>query len=244
MTTGRVDVHSHLIPGVDDGCRDVAESLACARLLVQAGYTHSFCTPHVLPNWPENNVANIRRWTAQLQSELDRAGVPLRLIPGGEITLREETATTALDALVSFGLARKFVLVDLWADRLPAFFVPTIRWLQRQNVKVILAHPERMEAVQRQPELADYFQEIGLLLQGNLQCFSDPVGEARRRTVERFLLEGRYFLLGTDLHNLSSLPTRLEGLKRAADLVGEETVNRLTVDNPRQLLPDPDHAGS
>jgi hypothetical protein len=43
----RIDVHSHLLPGVDDGCRDVAESVACARLMVDAGYTHSYCTPHI-----------------------------------------------------------------------------------------------------------------------------------------------------------------------------------------------------
>ena len=97
--------------------------------------------------------------------------------------------------------------------------------------------PERMTAVQNQPELADRFVEMGLMLQGNLQCFSDPPGSATRRTVERFLLEDRYFVLGTDLHNLSSLPMRLEGLRRTIDLVGRETVDRLTVHNPRQLFP-------
>jgi tyrosine-protein phosphatase YwqE len=101
---------------------------------------------------------------------------------------------------------------------------------------VILAHPERMAAVQNQPELADRFAEMGLLLQGNLQCFSDPPAAPTRRTVERFLLEGRYFLLGSDLHNLASLPMRIEGLKRATDLVGAETIDRLTVENPRLLM--------
>ena len=237
MTTGRIDVHSHLIPGVDDGCRDVAESIACARLLVEAGYTHSFCTPHVLPEFPENTVANITRKTRELQAALDGAGVSLKLIPGGEITIREKTSATAADALVSFGMGRKFVLVDMWVDRLPPYFRPTIEWLQGHGVKVILAHPERMEAVQRDPELVSSFQELGLLLQGNLQCFSDPPGEPRRRLVERFLLEDRYFLLGSDLHNVGSLPTRMQGLGRAIDLVGDETVNRLTMDHPRQLLP-------
>jgi len=92
-------------------------------------------------------------------------------------------------------------------------------------------------------ESANNSLKLGLLLQGNLQCFSDPIGSPTRRTVERFLLEGRYFLLGSDLHNLASLPMRLDGLKRAIDLVGEETVDRLTMDNPRQLLPS-SHAGT
>jgi protein-tyrosine phosphatase len=237
MTPGRIDVHSHLLPGVDDGCRNVAESIACARLMVDAGYTHSFCTPHVWPHLRDNTAANIPRLTAELQWALDANHVPLNLIPGGEINLREDTPTTAPGELVSFGMLRKFVLIDLWAETLPRFFLPSIKWLQSQGVKVILAHPERMAAVQKQPDLADYFGEIGLLLQGNLQCFSDPTGSPTRRVVERFLIEGRYFLLGSDLHNLASLPMRLDGLKRAINLVGEETVNRLTMENPRRLVP-------
>ena len=241
--TGRIDVHSHLLPGCDDGCKTVQESVACARMMAAAGYTHSFCTPHVWPHLTENTAANIPVQTGRLQEALDLAGVPLRLVPGGEINLRPDTPETAADALVSFGMLRRFVLIDLWADRLPDFFRPAVRWLQQQRVKVVLAHPERMAAVQKEPGLADHFAELGLLLQGNLQCFSDPAGSATRRTVERFLREGRYFVLGSDLHNLSSLPMRLEGLKRAVDLVGAETVDRLTIDNPRQLLPRT-HAGS
>jgi protein-tyrosine phosphatase len=235
--TGRIDVHSHLLPGLDDGCRHLDESIACARMMAGAGYTHSFCTPHIWPNLPNNTVANIPRYTADLQSALDEAGVALKLIPGGELNLRADTPWSQVENLVSYGMGQKFVLIDLWAETLPPFFRPGMEWLQAQGVKVILAHPERMAAVQREPELADAFAEIGLLLQGNLQCFSDPAGSPTRRTVERFLLEGRYFVLGSDLHNLPSLPMRLEGLKRATELGGEELVNRLTIENPRQLLP-------
>ena len=237
MTTGRIDVHSHLLPGCDDGCRSLDESIACARMMVAAGYTHSFCTPHVWPNLPGNSAEKIPRQVAVLQSALDGAGVPLRLIPGGEINLRADTPWTAVEALVSFGMQRKVVLIDLWADRLPPFFEPAIQWFQAMDFKVVLAHPERMAAVQRDPDLADYFSEIGLLLQGNLQCFSDPLGSPTRSVVERYLLEGRYFMLGSDLHNLASLPMRLDGLRRAIDLAGEEPINRLTITNPRGLLP-------
>ena len=91
--TGRIDVHSHLLPGVDDGCRELRESIACARQLVAAGYTHSFCTPHVWPGLPENRRTNIVYWTERLQRELDAAGVPLRLVPGGEINLTPDYYT-------------------------------------------------------------------------------------------------------------------------------------------------------
>src|SRR3569623_3730047 len=95
--TGRIDGHSHQIPGVDDGCRTVDEPIACARELVAAGYTHSFCTPHIWPNLPENNVKTIVEKVRQLQAALDQAFVPLKLLPGGEITLREDTSAPAAE---------------------------------------------------------------------------------------------------------------------------------------------------
>jgi protein-tyrosine phosphatase len=234
---GRIDVHSHLLPSIDDGCKSVKESVDCATRMVQAGYTHSFCTPHIWPSLPDNNIASIREHVNRLQAALDRAGVPLKLYPGGEINLRPDTPELCAEELVSFAMAGKFVLVDLWADRLPDFFEPVVRWLSGQGAQVILAHPERMKAVQDDPDLADRFLEMGLKLQGNLQCLGDPPGMATRVVGERFLTEGKYFLLGSDLHNLHSLPVRLEGLRRAIQLVGEQAVKELTVTNPRMLLP-------
>jgi protein-tyrosine phosphatase len=234
---GRVDVHSHLLPGVDDGCQTLDESLACARVLVSEGYTHSFCTPHVWPSLPLNTVDNIRRMVADLQIQLEKARIPLRLLPGGEINLREDTLHTPPEALISYDMDGRFVLIDLWAERIPEFFAPNVRWLKSRGAKVILAHPERMRAVQSDPDLADYFAELGLLLQGNLQCFGDPPHAETRRVAEQFLGEGRYFMLGSDLHNLKSLPVRIAGLHRVLETAGEEMTWRLTSTNPRQLLP-------
>ena len=238
-TTGRIDVHAHLLPGIDDGCKTVDESIACARKLVAAGYTHGFCTPHVWPDLPHNTVGQIPRRVADLQQHLDAAGVRLRLFPGGELNLRPDMPESTAETIVSYGMRRRFVLFDIWADRLPAFFKPTVRWLQSAGVTVLMAHPERMRAVQHDPGLIRLFtDELGLLLQGNLQCFSDPVGTPTRTLAERFMQEQAYFVLGTDLHNPQSMDVRLNGLRRAADLFGDAEVNRLTIDHPRQILRD------
>lgn len=234
---GRIDVHSHLLPGVDDGCPTLDESLACARVLVGQGYTHSFCTPHIWPSLPENTPSNIRRRVAELQAALDAASIPLRLLAGGELNLREDTLSTLPESLVSYDMAGRFVLMDLWAEKIPPFFAPNVRWLQSQGATVVLAHPERMRAVQIDPGLADYFAELGLLLQGNLQCFADPPHMDTRRVAERFLEEERYFMLGSDLHNMKSLPIRMAGLRRATELAGEEVVWKLTSIDPKRLLP-------
>jgi protein-tyrosine phosphatase len=234
---GRCDVHSHLLPNIDDGCASLEESIACARQLVDAGYTHSFCTPHIWPSFPQNTIGNITQHVSRLQEAFDAAGVKLRLIPGGELNLRPEFINTPPRELVTYAMAGKHVLIDFWAERLPPFFEPAMRWMQSLGLIVVLAHPERVRAIQMEPELADKFAEMGLLLQGNLQCFGDPPHSASRALAEQYLFEGRYFMLGSDTHNLETLPVRLKGLNRAIELIGEEKVMELTRDHPLTLVP-------
>jgi protein-tyrosine phosphatase len=233
---GRIDVHSHLLPGVDDGCATAEDSIRCARAMVAAGYSQLFCTPHVWPGQLDTTTASIVPRVAALQLILDEHSVPLRLHPGGELTLRVDLPTWPAERFVTYGMRDRFVLFDLWAERLPEFFEPCVKFLQSRGLTCILAHPERMRAVQDQPELADYFTSIGLQLQGNLQCFSDPHHSHTRRVAEQFLKERRYFLLGSDLHNPVSLPARLRGLENAIGLAGEAEIDRLTVQNPTTLL--------
>ena len=233
----RIDVHSHLLPGVDDGCKSVEESIQCARLLVAAGYSHCFCTPHVCTGHHNQTRLTVPRWTGELQSALDTAGVPLRVLPGSELNLHPAVMQTPSEQIISMAGAGRFILVDMWAEKLPDWFAPAIRWLQDMTLTVILAHPERMRAVQDAPELADTFAQMGVLLQGNLQCFADRPGADTRRTAERFVSEGRYFLLGSDTHSVDGLKTRLLGLQNAIDFAGEEAIDVLTRQNPRQLLP-------
>ncbi|HET6246881.1 MAG TPA: CpsB/CapC family capsule biosynthesis tyrosine phosphatase [Tepidisphaeraceae bacterium] len=235
--TGRIDVHSHLLPNVDDGCASLFDSLACARMMVDAGYSHSFCTPHIWPSLPANTPANIPGGVADLQRAMDDNHIPLTLIPGGELNMTDATARLARDEIVTYGMRQTHVLIDLWAESLPAFFEKSVRHLQSFGLTVILAHPERMRAVQQKPELADYFAKLGLLLQCNLQCLGDPPHASTRQVAERYLQEHRYFMFGSDLHNLASLPLRLRGLERGIELVGEEKAWEMTRDNPKKLLP-------
>ena len=234
---GRIDVHSHLLPGIDDGCKTVEESIACARELVANGYTHAFCTPHIWSTYKGVSRVSVPRWCAALERELAAAGVDLKLLPGGELNLYLGVEKLPPEDLVPLALG-KYMLVDLWAAELPPFFEPAIRWLHDMGLTVILAHPERMRAVQDQPDIVDYFSSLGVLLQGNLQCFSDKPGAPTRMCAERFLLEGKYFLLGSDSHNPQTMDIRMNGLARVIELVGEEAVATLTQIHPARLAPD------
>src|SRR5258706_8043592 len=111
LPTGRVDVHTHLLPGVDDGCATVEESITCARALVTAGYTHAYCTPHVWPDLPGNNAREIKGRVADLQGAFDDAGVALKLLPGGELNLMSawpRLGEQARGEVVTYGLLGRY----------------------------------------------------------------------------------------------------------------------------------------
>lgn len=234
---GRIDVHSHLLPGVDDGCQNVAESIACARRMVDAGYTHSFCTPHVWPNLG-NTIKTIAPRVAALQEALDDAGVKLTLIPGGEMHISSTFCQTDPNELVTYGNLRKYALFDFWTERLPPYFRDCLMHLKDHGIQPILAHPERIEAVTSDPDKIVEFLQDGLWIQCNLECLGDDTMSTRRSLGERWLREDRYFLLGSDLHRLDSLDRRLRGLRRAIEIVGEAKVWELTHTNPLKLTGD------
>lgn len=232
-----IDTHSHLLPGVDDGCATLDESLACARQFAAAGYTHVACTPHVWPSLPHNNVREIGPRVAGLQAALDAGDIPLRLVPGGENNFRELDAATPKHDVATYNFAGRYVLSDLWVDALPAWFWEKVSWLQSLGLTVILAHPERMKAIQADPErLADRLAGAGVRLQGNLQCFADPVGHPTRDVAERYLAAGRYFMLGSDLHGPGTVASRLKGLARLREALDAQTFRRLTHDAPKEVL--------
>ena len=233
---GRIDVHAHLLPGVDDGSRSVAESVELCRAMNQAGYTHLFCTPHFWPGFPLVSPAFLRERVTALQTEMDRAGVPVTLLPGAELTLSLDLDTIAPGELPTYMLAGRYVLFDFWDSELSDEFWPWVKRLQSMKLTVVLAHPERIPAVQNEPELLDQFNAAGMLLQANLQCLADQPGNIRRQLVERWLLEGRYYMLGSDMHRTEGLAPRLAGLARAEELLGEEAVWKLTHTNPLKLM--------
>ncbi|HEX8325753.1 MAG TPA: CpsB/CapC family capsule biosynthesis tyrosine phosphatase [Tepidisphaeraceae bacterium] len=232
---GRIDVHAHLLPGVDDGSRTLDESIAIARRMAAAGYSRLVCTPHIWPQLDNTTVTTALR-VAELQAALDAADVNLTLHAGGEMHLSRQFLATPAEDLVTYDNAGKYALFDFWTDTLPPYFEKAVRKMVDAGITPILAHPERIEAVQRDPDVVARAGDLGLLLQCNLECVGEGETTLRGRLATRWLRERRYFLLGSDVHRIDTLGRRLLGLERAADLVGAAELDRLTIENPLRLI--------
>jgi protein-tyrosine phosphatase len=241
MASARIDVHTHLLPGFDDGCKTDEQSLRCASLLVSAGYERAFCTPHLWPNFLKNTPAAIAAGVARLQQRLDSASIPLKLSGGGEINLPSmwpSLKTMADDQIPTYSLAGKYLLFDFWDDQIKSCsdLEPAITHLQSRGLKLVLAHPERVERLQRDPSALDRLIDLGVLLQLNSWCLADPPESPRFTTAVRLLEAGRYFLIGTDLHDPDGMAVRLRGIEVAAEIAGEDALDALMIHNPKMLL--------
>lgn len=246
---GLIDMHCHLLPGVDDGCQSLKESLECARRMAGTGFTHVFCTPHIWPDLPHNNVSALPAAVDELQRAVSEAGIALQLYPGGELRLGPQIMQTPPDDLVLLNLGQsrggRFILFDLWEVAWPAYLERAVMWLTQMNITPILAHPERCEFFYEDPlNAADRLSEMGVLLQLDGYVLDERAmarglcTKPMRRAAERLIEFDYYSFMATDLHRAETLDERLAALDVARELMGSAAFRRVTKRNPIQLLPE------
>ena len=226
-----------MIPGIDDGCEDLDQSLESIDRLMTYGYVGSVCTPHIWPDlFPGNTPSHIEGLTAQIQREIDARGIGYRLWPGGELRLFKGAVKWFKQHGVPTLAGTRFVLCDLWEDRWPRHADQTFDYLLDEGYTPILAHPERMNLGGKLPAQLTALAARGVLLQGNFNCLTGGEGPLAAERVRRFLHENRYALMAMDMHRPEALETRLEGLEIMIEEFGAEQADRLTDAAPRALL--------
>jgi protein-tyrosine phosphatase len=234
----RLDLHCHLLPGVDDGCQTVEQSLECVRRWRAAGYLGSVCTPHMGSEWyPENTPPRVAEGVKALQRRIDGAGLEYRLWAGGEVRL-SETVTAWLRewGVPTLGESR-WALVDYFGREWPPFCDRGIDYLLDHGYEVLLAHPERLGLPERQwHEVMESLAARGVHFQGNLNCVSGGEGPVAQDRALRWLHEGRYWVLASDTHGPDSVPGRLLGAKTAEHQIGAEPAAELLSTRPRAML--------
>jgi len=239
LPPGRIDLHSHLIPGIDDGCQSFEESFACVRMLRDAGFVATVCTPHIWRDmFPANVPANIEPWTAQVQRRLDDASLDYAVWPGGEVRLYDGIVDWFEAAGVPTLGATRYVLMDFWSPAWPAWLEPTMAWLLDRGYQPILAHPERTPDQPRLLENLRALNDRGVMFQGNCLPYTGAEGREPRRLMKTLLKENRYDLLALDMHGADTLGDRLEGLAQLRKALGDDRLDELTCAAPRAILWD------
>jgi protein-tyrosine phosphatase len=212
-----IDLHCHLLPGVDDGPSTTAVSLEMARMAWDSGTRTIVATPHMIGRYP-TTPAQVVAGIARLRPELDRAGIPIEVRPGGEIALdflprmRDDDLRAA-----TLGGGGRWLLLEMPFRGWPLHLPELLRDLEMRGLGAVIAHPERAEAVQRAPYRMHEIVGLGALVQITTSSLTGENGTLARRTAATLLRDGVAHFIASDAHSSGwRAPVLGEGLEAAA----------------------------
>ncbi len=234
-----IDLHCHLLPGIDDGASDLATSLRMARIAAEDGIAVVACTPHIYPGLYDNAGLAIRRAVRELQARIDEANIPLRLTHGADIHLTPDLVEGLGDGrLPSLHDSRYFLLEPPHHVAPPRLEETAFELLATGYVPVI-THPERLSWIEDHREIFVGLVRRGAWLQVTAGSLTGRFGASARYWGERLLDEGLVHILATDSHDVIRRPPLLaEGRRVAERWVGATEACHLVETRPQGILDD------
>ena len=234
------DLHAHILPGVDDGAVTPEDTLAMSRIAAETGTKVVLATPHrkdVTENW---SVAYLRELIADMNAQNRAHGVDLSLVLGMENHL-----DTDLPAEIQAGRAlpmngTRYILIEMPFFGRPDFIEDTLAEVQAMGLVPVIAHPERIEAFQEDPDMLRRFVEKGMLSQITSNSLTGFWGEEVRDLTLCLLRNGMAHVMSSDTHHaVGGRSPRMDvGLDAAAEIVGREAALAMLVDTPKAILED------
>lgn len=193
------DIHSHLIPGIDDGCSSIENSIASIKSLKELGFTRIITTPHVMAEVYPNTSETIKEGLEKLKVALKENEIDIEIEVAAEYKMDENfNVLLENDDLLTFG--DKYLLVEFSFVAAPINLETTIFKLRTKGYRPILAHPERYLYLADHLEKFEEFKALGCHLQLNLMSLVNQYGGAARETALKMLSKNMYDFFGTDLH--------------------------------------------
>ena len=232
-----IDVHCHILPGLDDGARDEAEALALARALVAEGVESVVCTPHIQPGVYANTGPEIRRATRELQLRLDARAIPLHLLAGADNHV-VPNFVCGLQSGTLLSLAdSRYVLVEPPHDVCPPRLAELLFEVSTAGYVPVLTHPERLTWIGDHYGLMVRLVRRGVWMQVTAGSLAGHFSQTARYWSERMLNEGLAHILATDAHDTRRrCPLLSLGRKLAARIVGEDEALHLVDTRPRGVI--------
>lgn len=237
LRTGFVDLHLHLLPGVDDGSKSLDESLEMARALVSLGYTKAAPSPHHRAEYASLSAALCADKLAEVKAALAAAGVPLELFPNAENFFLEDTLMSSLGTPASRTLGSgKVLLVEApYQGPIPMLGQLVFR-MKLKGVTPLIAHPERCFEFEKKGRAAELVA-AGALLQLDMGALIGRYGKAAEKLARQFLGDGLYAVAATDLHSPVNAKGWVgESLAALEKAVGAKGFKDLVESRPAALL--------
>jgi protein-tyrosine phosphatase len=229
-----IDIHSHPLPGVDDGAHSFEEAVAMCRMAAADGITHLVATPHYNYSYTFDSQLN-RQLLAQLQRTV---GDKPRLLLGCDFHLSYDNIQQCVQGSRDFTINRtSYLLVELPNQFIPDHLSRVYYDIQVAGLTPIITHPERNPLIHRKPDLLQEWVSNGCLLQVTAQSYTGGFGSRARKFSERLLDEGLVHFFATDAHDVKRRPPILSHCyRKVTEAKGQEIADLLMRQNPDAVI--------
>lgn len=235
-----IDIHCHLLPGIDDGPETMAEAIELARIACVNGITHAVVTPHIHPGRYNNDRLSIDAIFTAFTQALQDNHINLALGFAGEVRLSPEVIPLVEKNLIPFlGTyhQQKVMLLELPHSHIPPGSDKLVQWLLKQNILPMIAHPERNKDIMRSLDKVLPFVEMGCLFQLTANSVAGLFGEQAELRSKELLAMGCVTVIASDAHNCQHRPPRLDhAIAPAAAIIGFDQAMALVIDNPMNIV--------
>lgn len=232
-----IDIHSHIIPNVDDGARSVEETFNILKEAQEAGFTDVILTSHFLLNYYETNAQELIFWKEKLQEVLKKQGTKINLHSGMEIYITNQMEELLENKKILTLANSGYMLIELPLATNVKYFDYVVYYLEAKGIKPIIAHPERYKCVQKDPDIVEEYIEKGCLIQCNYGSIVNLYGREAEKTIKTLLKKNQVHFLGSDVHRKNgTYLIILDAIKKIRKIIGENKINELTTINPKKIL--------
>jgi len=233
---GFIDLHSHWLPGIDDGVRSADEGVELLRGLASIGFSRVIATPHMRPGMFDNDRASLEASYAAMAGRVEREpGLPAVGLASEHFF--DDTVFQRL--MAGQGLAYPgghALLIELHAELFPLRFADRVIDLRRRKLRPVLAHPERYAPVWEKHTLLDPILDAGAVLLMDVAALVGKYGKKPQKTAETLLEAGYYYAACSDAHRPADVAEVRQGIIRLAALAGREEAEFLLCEGPLSIL--------
>lgn len=239
-----IDLHCHILPGIDDGAKNLAESLALVQAAIDDGISHIVCTPHIQLGRFDNNIQIITTAFNSLVAAVKKEQFTINLAFAAEVRICPEIMLLVAQKKLPFlgqwqeksGQIKDVLLLELPHSHIPAGTEQLIAWLNKKNIIPMIAHPERNRDIIADITKFKRLSKLNCLFQITAASLCGDFGEVPQKIAEQLLKEDEVTIIASDAHSIKRRPPKLTQAKLLAEkIIGEKKAQQLVFDIPKLI---------
>lgn len=215
-----VDIHSHILPGIDDGAENMEMTLEMLRYAEKNGTKEIVATPHYLLEYGDATISEVKALTHEVNCAANKEGLSIKIYSGQEVYYNESIVENYMESNIGTINDSRYMLIELPMHGFEENTVDILYELQVRDIVPIIAHPERYKPFREEPSLINKYIDAGYLFQINSGSIEGKFGESVRKTASLFLENNIYNFIGSDAHNVEN---RTSGIQKALEVLNKES---------------------